>query len=228
MPVVRYVSERIDRRTGELLEIDIGDWLTITELGAALGEGPRSIRAILLEMAFLQPETYGSSRHTRMRLCPWVVTRGWGKRIEKRNRPPFDTVSPEAQDWVRERLASTKAAIDQRASADAQRATYELHRFIAWRVAERVNREEEFTTGRKFLWLADHYPDLTQEDIAVVLEVSPSLVSKMVKERKSHRGAVQKRKTTVLPDIHPKPTHSTILLNALTVGNVEVVLPPCG
>ncbi|MGN6489080.1 MAG: hypothetical protein ACTHLT_14860 [Devosia sp.] len=101
---MEYFDEIFDRRTGELIKVSVGEWTTVTELGELHGVGRMRVRTILREMGVLQIE--GAARHQRHRLAPWVVQRGWGKRIEKKGTVPFDVVGPELRAWVAEPFRS--------------------------------------------------------------------------------------------------------------------------
>ncbi|MBB4171594.1 hypothetical protein [Rhizobium sp. BK538] len=59
-----YVEEILDRKTGELVSVDKGDWITITELATLLGLGRRQATTVLRHLDFLQIEGVGrESRH---------------------------------------------------------------------------------------------------------------------------------------------------------------------
>lgn len=107
-----------DRKTGELINVSLGDWITITELGQRFDCGPKKTRTVLREMDFLQVE--GDGRSSRHRLCHWVVERGWGHRLtrkkdkRKSGNIPFDTIGPDARQWVEERWAAAFQAVEHR------------------------------------------------------------------------------------------------------------------
>ncbi|CAO4182674.1 hypothetical protein [Methylorubrum populi] len=48
-----YSEEVLDRRTGELVKVNQGEWITVTELAGLYGVGPRKARSVLRKMEFL-------------------------------------------------------------------------------------------------------------------------------------------------------------------------------
>lgn len=172
---MEYIEEVFDRKTGELQKVSKGDWITITELGQLHRVGPRQVRTILRKMGVLVVE--GAASHQRHRLAVWVVQQGWGKRIERRGTVPFDVVSPKLQDWVASRWEKTVVDIDRETSAAAMRARRELDAFKKTRLSG------DLETQPAVSWLADHHPDLTQTEMAGVLEVTQQLVAKHLNYR---------------------------------------------
>lgn len=178
---MQYSKDVLDRKTGTLVSVDLGDWITLTELGTLFGAGPKTTRAVLREMDFVQVETRG--RHSRHRLCRWVVDRGWGRRLDARGRVPFDVVGPEAQSWVIERWSACTDAIARRAASGAVlEAINSLAAFKAtrWR--------DNMSTQGDFLWLRDHFPGLSQPQLANILEVTQQLVSRFSNARDRQRA----------------------------------------
>jgi ribosomal protein S25 len=53
---MNYTAETLDRATGELKEVSLGNWITVTELGERYGVGPKQVRTILHHMGLLQSE----------------------------------------------------------------------------------------------------------------------------------------------------------------------------
>jgi hypothetical protein len=171
---VEYVTEELDRSTGDLVAISLGDWITVTELGESYGVGPKQVRAILHHLGMLQSES------GRYRLSPRAVEQGFGKRIEasKSRKYPFDVISPLGQtiigqEWhyVLADLEAERTANSQVKGAGEALASFKQH------------RSSELTTQQEVCWLLDHFPDLLLEEIAVVLPVTRSLVSRYAKLR---------------------------------------------
>jgi len=96
---VEYVSSSLNRETGDIDTISLGNWITVTELGAMYGVGPKRARQVLYHMGLLQPETTG--RHTKYHLSENAVLEGYGSRnisrIGKRAGTVFDVISPLGQ-----------------------------------------------------------------------------------------------------------------------------------
>lgn len=187
---MQYVSEELDRRTGELVNVNLGDWLTVTELGQQrYGVGPRRVRAVLRHMGILAPE----GRHGRYRLTPQAVQQGLGKRIDrpKRSKFPFDTISPEGQRLVAEgwqqataeMAASLAQAPASKAAADA------LEAFQG-------QRSRQLSTQQEVCWLRDHHPHLSNRQIAGILGTSEQLVGRYVKLQQEQRTFLLRRATT--------------------------------
>jgi hypothetical protein len=92
---MHYTAEVLDRATGDLNEVSLGDWITVTELGERYGVGSKKVRSILHHIGLLQSE----GQHGRYRLTPRAVEQGLGKRIDRsrKSKWPFDVISPEGQ-----------------------------------------------------------------------------------------------------------------------------------
>ena len=99
-----YTQEALDRTTGHLVQVSLGDWITVTELGQRYGVSPRQARAILHHMGLLQPE------RGRYRLPRQAVEKGLGLRHDRpRSGHPFDVISPLGQQLIAEVWAETVA-----------------------------------------------------------------------------------------------------------------------
>lgn len=171
-----YVEEILDRKTGELVSIEKGEWITIAELATLLGLGRRQATTVLRHLGFLQVE--GGGRNSRHRIAEWVVQRGWGKRLHRRSdKYPFDVIGPEAVKWVKERKQDAVAAIEQQITEPVAAAKDALADFQA------RNGRTEMSVQMMVCWLADFFPRLTQEQMATILEVSRPLVSRFMAVR---------------------------------------------
>lgn len=172
-----YRQEILDRKTGELVSVDQGDWITIAELGQLFDLGRRQTTIVLRHLDFLQGE--GGGRNSRHRIADWVETNGWGKRLHRKaDKFPFDVIAPPAVEWIRKRWPDAVAAIERETFygpvADARAA---LAAFQA------VGGRKEMTVQMMVHWLADFFPDLTQQQMASVLDVSQQLVSRFLSIR---------------------------------------------
>lgn len=173
--IMEYFDDVLDRTTGELKTISKGDWITVTELGTLYRVGRREVRTVLRHMGVLVTE--GAARHQRHRLAAWVVQREWGKRIEKKGRVPFDVLGPDVRAWIGERWEQTKDDIASEATAPSLLARAALEDFKATR------DRKDLPVQAAVSWLADHFPTLTQTEIAMVLDVTQQLVAKYLAAR---------------------------------------------
>lgn len=194
-----YTEEVLDRRTGALNTISIGDWITMTELGELHGVGSREVRSILRQMDIISIEGRGKS--TRHRLQPWFVKRGYGKRISpKKCRTPFDVIGPEGRIWVEGRWAEAVAALEaERSSPKIMEAQVALAAFQA-----REGRTP-LSVKQSIYWLCDHFPDLMHTEMASIISVSQQLVSREVKIRAACLKASEQRKTQPVPILEGRP-----------------------
>ena len=177
---MQYVEEVLNRKTGELETVSMGDWLPLSELGQVYRQGRNQIRTILRKMGVLVVE--GAERHQRHRLAPWVMQRGWGKRIEGRRgrRFPFDVVGPDLQRWIADRWNLTMAELEQEATAPSLAARAALQQFT-------TSRSRTLSVQQSVSWLADYFPLLTQNEVALVLDVTQQLVAKYQNIRSAQR-----------------------------------------
>lgn len=197
---MEYFTEVIDRRTGELVSLSQGNWITVSELGEAYGVGKKEVRQVLVKMEFLQPE--GTRDHTRYRLAHWAVDAGFGRRIERKGKVPFDTISPLGQDWIAAHWDAVKASIEDAKTEEVRTAEAALNRFIEERDSFRdaVGREK-MTTKEMIYWLVFHFPSLTQSEISQVVHVSQPLVSKILKKRDEDIRQLRDKQKEPLKDL---------------------------
>ncbi|WP_197739347.1 hypothetical protein [Methylobacterium sp. P1-11] len=191
---MKYTEQVFDRRTGELVEVSAGDWITITELGEMKGVTARRIRIILREMGFLYVE--GGRTHNRHRLTPEVVKQGFGKHIPAKPpkvRYPFDVISPAGREWIEARWSEAVAALESKlASTVIAQASEALNAFRA----ERLN---DLNVQGCVIWLCDHFPDLTHTEMASVLDVTQQVVSRYVSIRSRQKASAMLRVSQPLP-----------------------------
>jgi hypothetical protein len=195
---MEYTREELDRKTGDLQAVSLGNWITVAELATSHGIGRRQATEVLMKLDVLQPETEG--RVTRHRLAPWFVDEGYGKRLKrKRDKFPFDVLSPAGQDWINEWWDDAVATIRRAKEDEPVKLVAEaLARFKSGRIGE-------MTVQMQICWLADFFPGLTQEMVALVVGVSQPLVSKFLGIRSSQKANAQKLKTSPLPEIVKMP-----------------------
>lgn len=193
---MEYSEHTLDRRTGELVEVSAGDWITITELGEMKGVGPRRVRTILREMDFLYVE--GGRAHNRHRLTPNVVKRGFGKHIPAkppRVRYPFDVISPAGRAWIECRWSETIAALEAKQTRPVIiQATEALNAF-------RAGRLTDLDVQGCVIWLSDHFPDLTHTEMAGILDVTQQVISRYAGVQSRQRSSAMRRKERLLPDL---------------------------
>ncbi|MCJ8507641.1 hypothetical protein MUU53_06900 [Rhizobium lemnae] len=190
-----YTSQLLDRKTGEFVLVEDGDWITITELGELHSVGPRRIRTILRHMDFLQIE--GGGRQQRHRLCPWVTAKGWGKRIQAKGTIPFDVISPLARDWIAERWSQAESSLELQENGPVKKAKAALESFrddrngyrrsIRERFPYRDNNPPDMEISEMVSWLNHFFPKLSHSEIATILDVSQQLVSRYLGERQREK-----------------------------------------
>ncbi|MET3925146.1 hypothetical protein [Devosia sp. 2618] len=179
---MEYTEQILDRRTGELITVSHGDWVMVSDLGDLYGVGRKTVRVILRAMDFLYVE--GGGTHQRHRLSVWVTAKGWGKRVEPRYGTPFDVISPEGQAWIAERWQTTSDRVNAERSKPSLDAGSALARFANDRDNyRRVTGQEPMTLAEKVSWLIDHFPSLSQSEMASILMVTQQLVSRYVNTR---------------------------------------------
>ncbi|RYG86409.1 MAG: hypothetical protein EON59_10075, partial [Alphaproteobacteria bacterium] len=161
---MEYFEEVLDRRSGELVPVSKGDWITVSELGELHGVGRREVRTILRKMGVLHVEA--SASHGRHRLAKWIVEEGWGRRIERKGEYPFDVVGPKLREWIDTRWDATFQALMQEASNSSLVARAALAAFTSSRLTGELSVQQAVS------WLADHFEDLTQVEMSMVLDVT--------------------------------------------------------
>jgi hypothetical protein len=194
---MEYVQHVLDRKSGELIEVSAGNWITITEIGIAKGVSPRRIRTILREMGFLYVE--GGRAHNRHRLMPWVIQQGYGKHVPARKpsvRYPFDVISPAGQAWIEARWSDTVRALEAKPyRPEVVQAREALANFEGRRLGE-------LDIHGRVLWLLDHFKDsLSHTEIAGILDVTQQLVSRYARLHEAQKRSKELRKSAELPDM---------------------------
>jgi hypothetical protein len=201
---MEYTEEILDRKTGDLVSVSKGDWITIGELGDIFGYGRRQTTTVLRHMGFLQVE--GGGRNCRHRVAPWVVQCGWGKRLKRKaDGFPFDVIGPEGTAWIMERWVATTAELDKlRSHGPVSEAAAALLGFKASRLSGDLNIE-----GSVY-WLADFFPDLTHEQVATCLYISRQLVDRYRKRRSEQIREARMQKARQYPAYLPEPVVASV------------------
>lgn len=172
---MHYSNEVLDRKTGEIISVSAGDWMTLRELADVFGCGRRTLTVILRELAFLQIEYDG--RYNRYRVADWVVSKGWGKRLRsKSSKYPFDIVSSDAVLWLIDRWEQALRNYGAKLDVQVVHAKKALKDF-------QKHRDETMTVEMQVCWIRDIFPDLTQKEIAEVVDVSQPIVSRYLRKR---------------------------------------------
>jgi hypothetical protein len=131
------------------------------------------------------------SERKRLRLTPKAVALGYGKRHDnpKKIKHPFDVISPLGQKIIAENLGWVMEDMDQekRSKPQFQVASQALATF-------KGKRQSEMTTQMEVCWMRDHFPDLTQDEIAGLLDTPQSLVNRYAKTQARQRDFHQRRK----------------------------------
>jgi hypothetical protein len=184
-----YTTEQLDRTTGDLCIVNLGNWITVTELGKQYGLGERKIRSVLHHLGMLKPEK------GRFRLTARAVQLGLGKRHDKpkKHQYPFDVISPLGQKIIAENWDLVVADFEQEKQSKPilREASLALARF-------KQGRCSEITTQMEVCWLHDHFAKLTQDEIAGLIDSPQSLVNRYAKTQAKQRHFHQRRKAAGL------------------------------
>lgn len=193
---MQYTSEIFDRKTGEMVSIDQGHWITMDELSKAFEIGRRQLATVLHQMNFLQIE--GTGRNARNRIQDWVIAKGYGKRNKRKSDGmPFDVVSAEGVRWIAERWEDARKAVEAKTSGPAEEARGALQEFKKRRSGPMGGQQE-------IHWIADHFPHLTHDQMAQALSLSRQLVTRFMKMRSD-----QIANAKALRERHREPTGDT-------------------
>ncbi|MCF6114137.1 hypothetical protein [Mesorhizobium muleiense] len=197
---MEYTTEVLDRTTGDLKTISLGNWVSVTEYGVLKGVGSRQVRAILSHLGLLQEQLEvsksGTSRVARRRLTDEAVKAGLGKRVypKKAGTYPFDVLSPKGQEWIDQRWddAVQTMAVETASSPMVKAAKECLDTFKA-------SRRLEMTPQMEVCFLSDHFPDLLQVDMCRITGASPRMVSLHVNTRADQLRAWKAWRVAPLP-----------------------------
>lgn len=183
---MRYQMTTCDQWTGELVDVDMGDWITVTEFGKRMGVGPRRVRHILHHAGMLRPE----GRHGRFRIPRSLIAKGFGKGIEKpASGRPFDVLSPAAVAVLAREWPTLVSDYDhERGKFDEIVAARE-----ALASAEGAQTEQRLGTKARIWWVRDSFPDLNHEQIGAVVGVQQPRVSKVLKARDEQRRTTRQK-----------------------------------
>jgi hypothetical protein len=193
---MEYIDTVLDRKTGELVTVSAGDWITLTELGDRYSVSRVKVRAVLRKMNFLY--VTGGRAHNRHHLMPWVVTQGLGKHVpaKRKGQYPFDVVSPEGQTWIAERWSTTSEEMKaEEGSPSVVEAGLALGDFKDDRGRHDLNIQGSV------LWLSDHYPGLKHTEIAGILSVTQQLVSRYLSVRSRQLQGAKLRRAKPLEKV---------------------------
>ncbi|WP_262296961.1 hypothetical protein [Microvirga sesbaniae] len=121
-------------------------------------------------------------------LTPKAVRLGLGQRHDnpKRFKDPFDVISPLGQKILAENWHWVAADLQQ--AKQSKPIVRETSKALA-RLKE--GRRREMTTQIDVCWLRDHFPKLTQDEIASLVDITQSLVSRYAKLQGKQRDHVK-------------------------------------
>jgi hypothetical protein len=184
-----YTTEVLERATGDLKEVSLGEWITVTELGTQYGVGNRKVRSVLHHMGFLQSE----GQHGRYRLTPHAVEQGLGIRHDrpKRSKWPFDVISPKGQELIA--LIWDKTISD----LECERLSDPLVRSADTALQEfKAQSPTPMKTQQEVCWLTNRFPGLTYQQIADLLGVQRPLVSRYANLQKKQIAFRERQKAS--------------------------------
>lgn len=178
-----YTTTILDRQAGELNTVSLGEFLTISELARQFEVGPRQFRLVLDRMGLLQQA--GTSG--RRLLHPDAVAAEYGKTLwpkasTGKQKHPFDVISPLGQAYIGELWNETVAELLSDQQGPMTLAVHALEEFEA-------KRSEPMSLLCRVTWLLDHFPGLTQSDIAMCLNADPGMVSRYAQDRRKRRSS---------------------------------------
>ena len=186
---MEYTHETLDRATGEILSVSQGNWVTPTELGEYYGVGPRQVRKVLEHMGLMVAE----GPHNRMRLAPFAVERGFGKRHDSPKKGhPFDVLSPLGQSVIAEAWDDTVADYEAE-DLDAPTALLINDALEAWQ----AQTGRTLAAQQSVCWVMDHLEAVlvpTRAAIGQALGVTAQLVSHYITKRTEQRQRGEPRK----------------------------------
>jgi len=175
---MEYKREILDRATGHLIEVSVGDWITVTELGQRYEISEKKTRAVLHHIGLLAPE------EGRYRLTRCAVEKGLGMRHDRprKSKYPFDVISPKGQRLIEQVWSEAYDDYEAERRGDAQiaEALSALDAFRRYRCST--------TTQEEVCWVLDHFPRLSLQQVASIVEVDRALVSRYAKRRANDRG----------------------------------------
>jgi hypothetical protein len=219
---MKYVHKMIDLDSGQALWVDLEDHRPFSEVARSLGIGERTFRQVLNAMGLLQREWDARAERHRNRLAPWAVNSGLGVRHDNRAfkrdalREPFDVLSPEGVEYVVDHLEETFAKM-KAPSPCLLKARAEL------KEAEK-RRTQPMDAEQRVSWLVAHHANLTQENIAEIVEVSDRLVRRYIK-RRDGQIARAKAKAASLPFlVRGVPSEEVVPASAREVPRPSVTL----
>lgn len=178
-----YVQEVLDRKTGQIIEVDAGEWMTITELGERLGAGQRKTREVLRELDVVAMAGGGGIQ--RHHFTPWFLECDFGRRHPPtKARPyPFDTIGPLGREWIEERWTDALHRVETKASSPLVSA------------AQAALEDFKVTRGRETMpvyemvyWLCDHFPGLSQAEMGIIIGVSQPMVFRYAAQRQADKA----------------------------------------
>jgi hypothetical protein len=203
-----YTRKVTDLDTGETRWENLGPHLPLTDAALQMGYGPRSFRRMLVELGLLQREHDAKAGEDRHRLSPWAVANGFGIRVDRKwikhrdGLVPFDVLSPEGMDYVRENLSSAVAKVRRAAAGPAQDAREALSKY------EQARGRALDPEGR-VRWIQHHFAGLTEREVAEALGVSQALVNRYGNRRRKQVGVLKATLAKPLADVRGE--HASLL-----------------
>lgn len=175
---MRYTRKVTDYETGEVLTLEIGEYLTLKETADEFRVSRSTLTKAMLKIGLCQVEYDEVAGKNRNRLHPDAVEKGLGYRIIA-SYGPFDVLSPLGREVAKDGL--DKFLISR--SPERWRPVFEaLKEFEETR---KENMLEKLSSQMRVDWLFYHYGELPIHVLAEGIGVSKRLVYRHVNIRNS-------------------------------------------
>jgi hypothetical protein len=197
---MEYTTQELDRSTGDLKTVSLGEWFTVSELAEHYGVGKKRFRIILHHMGLL-----GQEKDGRYMLFLDTIKKGLGKRLKGKEGYPFNVLSPMCQSLIAEAWKDTVADLEADEALAVNEHTKSARQALDLFKAARPERE--WTTREEVSWLAYYHPWLSHRQIAEVLDISQVMVSRYLRQAEAQRSKLTDKRNTPVPDLGPIKPH---------------------
>jgi hypothetical protein len=172
----RFTYKFTDFETGEIIEIDTGTYLTITEVSKEVKLRRSRLVECLIYLGIMAPEYDEYRKQYRNRLTHEAAKQGIGYRLLSKDGLPFDVINTRTVEWLKIELPRLLLDTEIENRPHVREAAQALDAFSKQRNNPRGFREDVEAGVR---WLAHFFPDLQQIEVAAILRVSERQVRKL-------------------------------------------------